>query len=375
MRMIHRCVPILLTAIIAVCLSRIGIAVPAPDTLPREISDDAFWRMITDFSESGGSFRFQFMSNEREFPLVIPELKKTTNPGGVYLGVGPEQNFSYIHALQPKIAFIFDIRPENMLEHLIYKAVFEMSPTRADFISRLFSRKRPAGLTDKSTVNALFQTYGSAAPDRQLFSQNLAAIKDHLLKVHHFPLPRSSESDIDDIYAAIFEAGPGTSSGNFFGRSVTYAELMTSIDAQGQLRSFLATDESYQFVRGMEQKNLIVPLVGDFAGTKAIRAVARYLKDHQATVSAFYTSNVEQYLFQQNDDWRHFYENVATLPVDSASTFVRSSHFAYTASGQRTDPLRGASYVMLRCSISDLLKAFNAGRIQTYDQMIRLSRQ
>src|SRR5689334_9932175 len=94
---------------------------PAADPIPREIDARTFWRMVTDLSEESGYFRFQFMSNEIEFPSVVPDLKKTFKPGGVYLGVGPEQNFTYIAAIQPRIAFIFDIRRDNMIEHLIYK--------------------------------------------------------------------------------------------------------------------------------------------------------------------------------------------------------------------------------------------------------------
>src|SRR5437879_13431245 len=124
---------------LAVALPFIPLSLQPADTLPLQIPDVAFWRMVTGFSEEAGSFRFQYMSNEREFAALIPELKKSTKPGGVYLGVGPEQNFSYIAALRPRIAFIFDIRRENMLEHLIYKAVFEISHTRVEFISRLFS--------------------------------------------------------------------------------------------------------------------------------------------------------------------------------------------------------------------------------------------
>jgi hypothetical protein len=37
---------------------------------------------------------------------------------------------------------VLDIRRQNMLEHLTYKALFEMSTDRADFLSRLFSRQR-----------------------------------------------------------------------------------------------------------------------------------------------------------------------------------------------------------------------------------------
>ena len=89
-------------------------SVLAADTLPRELSDEAFWRLISDFSEQGGAFRFEYMSNELQYQYVVPRLKSDRKPGNVYLGVGPEQNFTYIAAIQPKMAFIFDIRRQNM---------------------------------------------------------------------------------------------------------------------------------------------------------------------------------------------------------------------------------------------------------------------
>src|SRR5947207_9594946 len=141
----------------------------AADTLPKEISDEAFWHLVSDFSEDSGSFRFEYMSNELQFQYVIPRLKENRKPGGVYLGVGPEQNFTYIAALQPKVAFICDIRRQNMIEHLIYKAIFEMSSDRADFLTRLFSRKPTAALNEKSTAKQMFQAFRTAAPDPGMF--------------------------------------------------------------------------------------------------------------------------------------------------------------------------------------------------------------
>src|SRR5215471_19898790 len=92
--------------VLCVCgLLTLGLVLRSADTIPREFDARTFWRMVSDLSEEGGYFRFQFMSNEREFPSVIPELKKSVRPGGVYLGVGPEQNFTYIAATRPKIAF------------------------------------------------------------------------------------------------------------------------------------------------------------------------------------------------------------------------------------------------------------------------------
>ena len=117
--------------------------------------------MVIDFSEPDGFFRSDnFISNETTFQEVIPELKKRVSPNGVYLGVGPDQNFTYITALQPRMAFIIDIRRQNMLQHLMYKAIIEMSDDRADFMSRLFSRPRPGGLTRTTTAADMLAAYG-----------------------------------------------------------------------------------------------------------------------------------------------------------------------------------------------------------------------
>src|SRR5882762_3173716 len=147
------------------------------EEIPRELSDEAFWKLVTDFSEPGGYFRSDnFVSNETMFQYVIPELKKTTKHDGVYMGVGPDQNFTYIVALQPAIAFIVDIRRQNLVLHLMYKALIELSEDRAEFVSRLFSRPRPAGLDGSSSAAALLEAYASALPSDELFARNLRQV-------------------------------------------------------------------------------------------------------------------------------------------------------------------------------------------------------
>src|SRR5262245_48518412 len=176
--------------------------------LPATLNDQEFWRMIEDFSEPGGTFRYEnFISNERSIQYVIPELKAKTKPGGVYLGVAPEQNFTYIAALQPKIAFVVDIRRQNMLVHLLYKALFELSPNRADFVARLFSRKQPAGVNEKSTATAMFAAFDQAPNDAALYSQNLQSVKDVLAK-HRYPLTAADLSAIETVYNVFYRGGP-----------------------------------------------------------------------------------------------------------------------------------------------------------------------
>src|SRR3954465_3044809 len=138
-------------------------SVRAQSTLPAQLSDREFWQLATDVSEPGGFFRSDnFLSNEMGFLFPIAELKRTTKPGGVYLGVGPEQNFTYIAALQPKMAVLFDIRRQMMVHHLMYKALFELSADRAEFLSKLFSRPRKTGLDSTTTPMKLFDAYVEA---------------------------------------------------------------------------------------------------------------------------------------------------------------------------------------------------------------------
>ena len=141
-------------------------------------------------------------------------------------------------------------------------------------------------------------------------------------------------------------------------------------DGSGTQRSYLASEENYRILRELERNNLIVPLVGDFAGDKAIRTVGQYVRDHGATVSAFYTSNVEQYLFQ-SDDWKKFFSNVATLPLDTSSTFIRAV-FNFSTTLPQTGTPGPRSRTML-APIPEQVQAFTDGRIQSYWDVIQLS--
>jgi hypothetical protein len=291
------------------------------DTLPTSVTDQAFWKMISDFSEPGGTFVFEmFMSNEVTFQEILPDLLKRVSPGGVYLGVAPEQNFTYIAATRPKIAFILDIRRENMVEHLMYKAIFELSPTRSDFLSRLFSRPMPAGSDAQTSIEKLFPILTRSAADSRLFSRNLTEIRNHLQKTHGFSLTAADLRTIDTIANAFYRGGPDAHLTTY---GTTFRLLMLETDLQGRNRNFLASDSNYQFVRQMQQKNLIVPIVGDFAGPRAMRAISGYIREHGAEVSTFYVSNVEEYIASPQSVWTSYCRNIATLPVNPSSTFIR----------------------------------------------------
>src|SRR5580704_1974414 len=321
---------VLAVPLLAVCLGALPSGISAAAKLPARLTDQEFWTLIGELSEPGGTFRSDnLLSNEGRFQFVIPDLIEIAKPGGVYLGVGPEQNFTYIAATRPAMAFIVDIRRGNLDLHLMYKALFELSVDRADFVSRLFSRKRPSGLRPASTAAEIFSAYLQVEPSDELYARNLKEIQHHLVARHGFSLTSEDVKGIEYVYNAFFMFGPEIqySSTEGFGSTYqpTYAALMLATDGAGRTRGYLSSQERFAYLKDLESRNLVVPVVGNFAGPRAIRAVGAYLKQRDATVSAFYLSNVEQYLRLQRG-WNTFCANVATLPLDDTSTFIRAGH-------------------------------------------------
>jgi hypothetical protein len=336
-----------------------------PDTLPLRLTNPEFWHMVTEFSEESGSFRSDnFVSNESEYQRVIPSLVQTVKPGGIYIGVGPEQNFTYITALQPTLAFIIDIRRQNMLEHLFYKALMETSVDRADFLSRLFGRSRID--SDVKTSEELFRAYRLKRPIPQLFETNLGRVLNYLKSEKGFNLSREDEAGVRHIAQAFFKFGPDlryTSTVDNFRSAVNYSDLMTQDDGLSRNWSFLATEDRFRAIQSMQQRNLIVPLVGDFAGPLAILSVGKYAQDHGTTVHAFYTSNVEEYLFADGRRWNEFYRNVVALPVDSNSTFIR-----YVPNGLAYKQHR----TMMTSKMASTMGAYRSG-LQSYYALVSTS--
>ena len=334
------------------------------------LSDADFHALVTGLSEPGGTFVTEnLLSNEIAFQDVLPELQRRPSRGA-YIGVGPEQNLSYIAALQPPIAFIVDLQRGNLRLHLLYKAIIELSNSRADFIARMFCRLRPHDLTIDMSASQLFEAYRTpqgraVAPG--LLELHLQEVFDRLTRVHKFGLTREDRDGIAKIYRAWCNGGIDMRGD--FGRNPSvpswvpsYAEMLSQADPSGENQGFLGSEARFLVLRQYHLDNLIVPIVGDFAGDKALRSVGDYLRRRGLTVSTFYASNVEQYLFG-DDAWRRFFRNVGTLPLDDQSMFIRT-FFTQSLEGMReyVDPIRPA------------LDAVQKGEIKTYDDLITRSR-
>jgi len=334
-------------------------AATASATLPAKLSDVEFWALTTDISEPGAYFRIadNFTSNEMEVGQLVTALRERKLGGGVYMGVGPEQNFSYISAIKPSMAFILDIRRQAAMQHLMFKAMFELSKDRADFLSLLFAKPRPKDVDVAVPVQKLWEAFFAVSTDNAFASKTRDRVVDHLTKTKKFTLTADELLQLDSVIMAFVQYGPSitTNGSNSSGRGggnnrITFADLTGySVDNAGLPQSFLSTDEAFQVVKALHDKNLIVPVTGDFGGVKALRGIAAYLNARGARVSAFYLSNVEQYLFQDTKA-SIFYDNVRMLPITDASVFIRP--YALRRGGG--NPL---------CAIGTFLKNVEAGRV------------
>jgi hypothetical protein len=337
------------------------------NSLPGQIGDVDFWQLMNDLSEPGGSFiADNFVSNERTFQRVIPELQRSAPRAGAYLGVGPDQNFTYIATLEPQIAFIIDIRRQNLLLHLMHKALIELSADRVEFLSRLFSRPRPAGLSPAVPAKQLVDAFAAAVPDSVLFERGSRELLRHLIGDHGFPLSSADQDAIRVIHRAFFDAGPELRYAYPHRWFPTFSDLMLETDDRGVLHGYLAREEIFQRLKRLHRTNRIVPVVGDFAGGKTIREVGRYLRAHGAAVSVFYTSNVEFYLFEQTK-WNAFVMNVASLPIDRDSRLIRA-YFDADSRAAATRPWGAHSTTEIEL-ISETLRAYEDGRIRSYFEL------
>src|SRR5436190_5294963 len=192
----------LLIAVTVVLLGMAAFSARAADTLPAQYTDAEFWKIVNDFSEPGGAFPYEnFVSNEVSYMDILPDLTRVAKTGGAYLGVAPEQNFTYVAAIKPKVAFVLDIRRQNMIELLMYKALFEMSANRVEFVSRLFSRPKPIGLKDTASAEEIFKAFESISGNSNLYKQTLQAINDRLITQPQFKFTADDVHKIDYVFS------------------------------------------------------------------------------------------------------------------------------------------------------------------------------
>jgi hypothetical protein len=290
----------------------------------------SFAAQIAALSEESGFFDTDnLISNEQGYLAVIPEIERAALAGGAYVGVGPDQNFSYIAAARPSVAFIIDVRRDNLLLHLLFKALFALARTRVEYLSLLCGRPVPADVEPWRTRNiAAVSAYveAAAAPARER-SDALRARVAATVRSFGVPLSTADLQTIDRFHRRFIDAGLdlrfqslGRPPQSYY---PTFGQLLLEGDSDGRQRNYLASEEAFQFVKSLQARDLVIPVVGNLAGATAMPAIGRWLRDHQERLSLFYASNVEFYLFRDGS-FAKFVDHLSRMPRAERALIIRS---------------------------------------------------
>ena len=301
----------------------------APAATRAQPARTEFARLVASLSEPGGYFDTDnLISNERGYLHVLGALDRLGVRGGAYVGVGPDQNFSYIARVRPAIAFVIDIRRDNMLQHLMFKALFGRARNRAEYLALLLGRPVPADVARWSArpLDSLVAWIDATPATRESERVARGAVMADV-KGFGVPLDARDLETIGRFHGEFIAAGLGLQFTSF-GRAPrpyypTLRQLVQERDLGGRQASYLANESDFQFVKELQRRDLVVPVVGNLAGDRALAAIGRLVRQRGERVSAFYASNVEDYLLRDGS-FAAYARTVAALPRDARSVIIRS---------------------------------------------------
>ena len=289
----------------------------------------AFGRLVQSLSEAGGYFDTDnLISNERSYLHVVGAFERLGVRGGAYIGVGPDQNFSYIARIRPSIAFLIDIRRDNMLQHLMFKALFARSRNRCEYLALLLGRAAPTGTDqwNERSIDALVALMDSTpVTERSAAAARVAVMAE--VRASGVTLSADDLATIERFHRTFITSGLGLQF-TTTGRAPqpyypTLRQLLLERDLDGRRASYLANESDFQFVKSLQQQHRIIPVVGDLAGPHALPSIGRLVAQRGETVSALYASNAEDYLLRDGS-FPVYARSVAALPHNARSVMIRS---------------------------------------------------
>jgi hypothetical protein len=267
---------------------------------------------------------------------------------------------------------MLDIRRDNMFEHLLFKSIFSMARNRLEYLCLLFGKPPPrdVGGWGSRSIEELIAYLDSSAVDSTFVRTTRQSITGRIAALGLDLSPRDLE--ITDRYRAQFIADGLDVRFSSLNRNnrlnyPNFRELLLETDRAGRRGNFLVNESSFQYVKSMQAKHLIVPVVGNAAGEKAVAAIGKYTAEHGHVVSAFYISNVEQYLWRDGL-FPRFVENVKSLPRDARSVMIRS-YFGRFGMGHPLTLPGHLSTSMLQ-TIDTFVREYDAGNIRSYGDLI-----
>ena len=337
-------------------------------------ADTGFAATIAKLSEPNGFFwSDNLVSNETSYLHVLGALGRTARPGGVYIGVGPEQNFSYLARLRPAVAFIVDIRRDNLLLHLLFKAIFERADTRLEYLCDLYARPCPSNVAGwtRQPVDRLLTYIDTVAVDTTAAALVRGGLLERVTR-YGVPITPAERATLERLYREFGSRGLDLTFSAYGGRAVagfpTVRDLYLATDLGDRQAGFLATESDYRLVRDLERADRVIPVVGDLAGPHALRAIGDWIRERGDRLSVFYLSNIEFYLVRQGT-FDQFVANVKSLPTDESTLLVRSYFSVQTGLPHPNQVAGHLSVQLLQTATAFLSRTRNRGALTYWDLM------
>lgn len=337
---------------------------------PRDsLSASQFAALSARLSDAGGYFDTDnLISNEKSLLHPLTQLDARGVRGGVYVGVGPDQNFNYIARVQPRLAIIADIRRDNLLHHLLFKALFAAAASRQEFLALWTGRPMPAAPVPVSIDDLV--AWAERTPATAASRERALRVVREQLSSFGIPLSPADLATIARFHTAFITDGVRlrfTSTGRapqwYY---PTLGELLRERDLAGRQASYLASDTAFRVVQSLERRNLVVPVVGDLSGA-VLTKLAVVLRERGDAISVLYTSNVEDYLIRDGR-FPAFVRGVRALPRQPNAVVIRSWF-----GGEGSHPLNVTGYhtTQLTSPLGEFVGDTSVDSVRRYWDLVR----
>ena len=323
--------------------------------------DQSLGQVVRDLSEpETGRPADNLLSNEDSVFRVTDQVARLVPKGGVYLGVGPDQNFTLMAPIEPELAFVIDFRRRNALVHYLHKALLILAPTRTNYLARLLARE-PRPLPPDPTADDLVRAFEDLPLDRPRLAAEVATVAAILR-------PLGLLDDAEWPALALIQrklAGPGLN-GRFLALPMypTFGQQIQARDRLGQPAHFLARDAWYQTVRTLQITDRLIPLTGDFVSPTCLPRLADWLRARSLSVSAFYLADVEFFLVRSGQ-YPRFATHLARLPWAEGAMLIRTS----TREIPHPDRLPGASSTTILRPVAPWLESLQTNPAPSLDRL------
>lgn len=346
----------------------IAISSTAPDSLTAA----EFAALSTRLSDGGAYFDTDnLISNEKSLLHPLTELDRLNVRGGAFIGVGPDQGFNYIARTAPRIAFMVDIRRDNLLQHLLFKALFSASRNRAEYLALWLGRPVPRDVQTREhdAIDTLV-AWARRTPSTPASAASAVSLVREQVSRSGITLTDADLATIERFHRAFIGEGVALRFTSH-GRAPqpyypTLGQLLTERDLNGAQSSYLASESAFRVVQSLERRNLVVPVVSDLAGPKGLPTLTVVLRERGDSLSVFYTSNVEDYLIRDGR-FPTFVRSLAKLPRTSNAVVIRSW---FGGEGSHPRSVSGYHTTQLIEPVSDLVYDPAVAGVRSYRQLV-----